>query len=519
MNFSSKLVLLEKKGVYPAANRVATRWGQLLRQSPDLAAWLAEAEGDGRLVRLGDLGRVRSGAVTRANAYFLVAEVPFEKIPKRFRLTRGDLARVTVVEDGLGTLHKIERPFLRRVVKGPESLLTMREAESGDELLFHVNVSRDELRRTRASGALDYLRRGETVAYKTSEDSLKGGIPAARAQVKNRKPFWYSIGVATYDGPRILLPEHIDERYITTLLDQGDERIVIDTLYTLELFDPDHAELMLAGLNSLLTWYQLELRGRTQHGEGVLKVKIPDWSGILVLNPERVTDAVERRLLSAFSKIATQRVTNSLNSVSEPTRVTFDTHLLELAGAEHPSELRLELERETRAAASERHERKASVAEAKRGRQQAGRTPLSIDAYAARIAAALAPYPDPRTFVHDAVPVWRVEIAGPSEGPVTVGRELFNQGQVFAGDRCVTAAHDVLSAEFVAAAILSDRSADFVEVPADPYLRGVMEEWKAETVEWERKFAQAAIENTRAVTDPRVRQQIVDLAMLTLHAR
>ena len=65
-----------------------------------------------------------------------------------------------------------------------------------------------------------------------------------------------------------------------------NEAVVIDTCYWAELTERTDSQLVLASLNSLLTWYQLELRGRTQHGEGVLKVKIPDWHGILLLDPE-----------------------------------------------------------------------------------------------------------------------------------------------------------------------------------------------------------------------------------------
>jgi hypothetical protein len=158
--------------------RVERRWGQVLREPADLREFLTEARAEGTLVPLADVAKVQGGVVTRANAYFLVRELAFEEIPTRFGITRGDLARVAVVMDGLETLHRIERPYIRPIVKGPEALLGPTEIAVSDKRLFDVqSLSKEQLRKKRANGALAYLRRGETVPYNVSEDRLKGGFP------------------------------------------------------------------------------------------------------------------------------------------------------------------------------------------------------------------------------------------------------------------------------------------------------------------------------------------------------
>ena len=62
---------------------------------------------------IGSLGRLHSGVVPRANAYFIVQELPFNQIPIRMHVTRADLKRIAVVVDGLGYICKIEREFLK----------------------------------------------------------------------------------------------------------------------------------------------------------------------------------------------------------------------------------------------------------------------------------------------------------------------------------------------------------------------------------------------------------------------
>lgn len=516
---TSSLDLLATGGAYAqAVGPPVRRWGQLLRQHPVLGNWLLQQEEAGALVRLGKLGELRGGAVTRANAYFLVDELPFGEIPKRFRITRNDHARTAIVMDGLGTAHRIERRCLRPVIKGPEALLTPAEAVDGSARLFYVTESREVLRKARANGALDYLRRGETVAYKTSGDTLKGGIPAKRSQVKNRKPFWYSISVPEYSGARIVLPEHVDGRYIATLLSAGDERVVIDKLYTFEPSDPDTAALIHASLNSVLAWYQTELRGRTQLGQGVLELKKPDWNGVLVLNPKDVDPPTAKSLIMAFEKVASKVVDDSLDTASSNFRVPFDLFHLQAAGATGPEIIRLELERETRAAAGERLERRISVAEAKRGRRLATKQTMSIDAYAARIAGMLEPFPDPRAFVPDEAPTLTIRVAGPVEGDITIGQELFNQGRVLAADREVADALESLGAEFVRGALMADREASEVEVPAEPQLMSTIQAFRAASADWEKRFADAAAEVCRSITDPRLRAQISGSARLMLHA-
>ncbi|RSD16293.1 hypothetical protein [Amycolatopsis eburnea] len=469
------------------------------------------------LVPLHSVSRVKGGVVTRANAYFIVRELPFDQVPRRFNLTRNDWHQVRVVMDGKSTPFRIELEYLHPLVKGPEMLRSPYEIEESDQRLFVVNESVDELRLKRANGALAYLRRGETVSYNVSEDSLKGGIPAKRSNIRIRKPYWYSLGIPPSAPRRIVVPEHIGRRYIASVLEQ-EEAVVIDKLYLVDPVNVEYVDVLLMSLNSALTWYQLELRGRTQLGQGVLEVKIPDWEGLLVLNPEKIHGDQLSELSAAFAPISTEQSIDSLESLADAARVTFEEIVMKLIGSSKPSRDRLTIERALRAAAAERSERRESVSEEKIARTKTIRGGANVDAYAARIAARISPFPDPRRFVPTGAMAATILVDGPLDGQITVGDDLFTSTQVFSGKRVVATADDPSGAVFIRGALLQDPDLKEISVPVGNVIENVIDEWRRECRDWHIKFEQAAEEVMKAITDIRLRGEIVERALTLLHA-
>lgn len=518
MTASSRLPLLAHRGAYPGGSSSLRRWGQLLRESPHVRAFLRAAEEQELLVPLYRLARLRGGVVTRANAYFIVRELAFNQVPNRFRLTRSDYQRFAVVMDGLETPFKIEREFLRPVIKGPESLLSPEAVDLTDQRVFVVSLDKDSLRANRSNGALEYLRRGETFEYKLSEDTLKGGVPAKRSQIKNRKPYWYSLSVPSVSGPRIVVPEHFDRRYLSTLLDEADESVVIDKLFVVEPLHPEDAELILLSLNSLLGWYQIELRGRTQLGQGVLEIKKADLRGLLVINPAKISKADRRVLVQAFAPLRSTPPRDSLAEIAEPVRISFDETLFRIIGCEIAETARLEVERELRAAIAERAERKASVAEAKLDRRRSSTTAANVDAYAARLASQIEPHPNPASLVRTGTPTWSIPVTGLVDGELTIGTGLFDQGRVYAGDVCIAQAHDMAGAQYLRAVLIADPGATAVEVPMDPALGEVMTEWRALSKSWRQRFDALTADVTSPISDPRLREEVTQRALKLVHA-
>jgi len=179
----------------------------------------------------------------------------------------------------------------------------------------------------------------------------------------------------------------------------------------------------------------VELRGRSQHGEGVLKVKLPDYRGIMLANPATVTAKRKTAVMEAFSQLSGTASGPSLNELGSPKRLAFDLEYLRACGFSNPKQAVVLLEQELRALAGERIERKLSVSEAKISRRKATNVAASVDAYAARIATAIQPYPDPRAFMNADDDLVDIAIAGPIDGPFPVGTELFAPAGVTIGNR------------------------------------------------------------------------------------
>lgn len=519
MSFGAKLNRLRDPGAFPLLGPPAKRWGQLLREQPELSEELRRLSEADMVVPLASLARIHSGVVTRATAFFIVRELKFSEVPRRFGVTRKDYNRIAVVLDGVGSPFRIERDYLRPLIKGPDDLISPLKIRENDLRLFNVSYSKQELQTKGATGALAYLRRGETFDYKTSPDDLKGGIPSQRAQVRVRKPFWYSLGVPDRGrAPTIAVPEHYDQRYIATLLPEASEAVINDTLYSVTPYDSRHALDILISMNSLLGWYQTELRGRTQHGQGLLKVKIPDFGGMLVLNPLRLDVSVRKGLLSLFRRAVSIGSSNSLDALGNADRDELDRAVLAAAGFANPSETRNQLETELRGAIAERRERRLSVIEAKLDRRKT-RGNASLDALATRIAAGCELFPDPRDFVGPGVAVDPVPLLSEVEGPLRVGTELFSQNEVYSGDVCVARLEDALSAFFVRGVLLHDPEVKQVDVPVKWARERIVTAWEQSCKEWRQRFEATAALALRNTPDIRSQRDAISKALSLLHAQ
>jgi hypothetical protein len=178
----------------------------------------------------------------------------------------------------------------------------------------------------------------------------------------------------------------------------------------------------------------------------------------------------------------------------------------------------LRLEQGLRALAGERSERRLSVADAKVSRRNITNVAASIDAYAARLAASIEPHPDPRAFMQEGAATQTVSILAGVDGPLDIGVELFNQGEVLAGGTCVARAGNVLAAQFVRGVLLVQPDLSQVEVPMAATLEKTVADWTHESRRWHKKFKAAAEKAQVGLEDQRTRTSIEQRALRLLHA-
>lgn len=336
--------------------------------------------------------------------------------------------------------------------------------------------------------------------------------------MKNRRPYWYSITKPPVTGERVVLPEHIHKRYVATRLGTTDESVVVDKLF---VFQPDHqesAEFVHASMNSLLSWYQYELRGRSQLGEGVLELKIPDYTGVRILNPKECPPEARAELVSRFLALTDPGSGQSLQELGSSERLSFDAYYMELCGFTDPEGAALLVERELRALANERAERKLSVADAKVSKRKATSVAASVDAYAAKIASAVPPFPDPRSLVGENDPTVPVLVSQPPEGAMEIGESLFDQGEVRSAGAIVAHAGSFGAAQFVRGALLADPEVEQVLVPQREALERALRDWNLQEADWQTAFDVAFERVTVGIDDPRTRGEIRLRALRLCHA-
>lgn len=251
----------------------------------------------------------------------------------------------------------------------------------------------------------------------------------------------------------------------------------------------------------------------------MLKVKIADWAGVLVINPASLDEAQRELLLDGFNPLAGRETLSVVEEVTDTDRIAFDELYLQLCGAKDPGALRIAIERELRAAMGERHERAHSLDEAKALKAKITKVTASVDAYATRVAALLEPHPDPRAYVDEGAPSNLILVASPWDGPLRIGEDLLTQGQVLAGDQPIAQAGDMQASQFLRSVLLHDPDLSSVPVPLGDELERVMQRWNNEIVDWRERFEEAIRKTTAGVADDRTKRQIRARALELLHAQ
>lgn len=251
----------EKRKRFSTGHYAGNKWGGKYLRAPDIFYTILE-KGKGKLVRLGDIAKVRFGIKTGANEFFYLDEEAQEK-------------------------WKIEKEFLKPVIKSPK------ECESiivdSNKLKFKVficNKSKSELKGT---NALKYIEWGEN--QRTEKGFLWCKVPS----VSGRK-FWYTVDY--FEGNTFWVKE-IRER-IAVFLSEKD--IGCDCrLYFTKL---DETPQII--LNSTLVALLAEIQARNLGGGGGPRsMMVFEVNDQIIVNPNKITP-------KQFKQIKLTRKINSI---------------------------------------------------------------------------------------------------------------------------------------------------------------------------------------------------------------
>ena len=255
---------------------IGSKWGKYLR-APEIFFKILE-KGKDKLVPLKEIADVRFGIKTGANEFFYLTEeeIKQKKIEKEFWMHRdenGELVPNYVIKSARES-----------------STLTLNSTDLKFRLLMvHKNKSQLE-----GKNVLKYIREGER----------KGFNNRSTCAVRER---WYDLG------------ERKPAKYNINYLINDVGRCFTGDIYVSDNFQELHSNYNLSlVLNSSYFWLFQNIAGRTNFGEGLLKIQTYEFENMLVVSPNLIkklpkklaAEFLGRKLENVFKEIGATEAKN-----------------------------------------------------------------------------------------------------------------------------------------------------------------------------------------------------------------
>jgi len=224
------------------ASYSANKWGGKYLRAPDIY-WTIVEKGRDKLVRLGDIAEVKRGITTGANEFFYLDEAKARQ-------------------------WGIEEQFLRLVIKSPKECRSILiDPSILKSKLFVCHKSKEELKGT---SALAYIKWGETQGYNKR--------PSCAGRIK-----WWDLGIRI--APHLGFNYLIDSTART--LYASDECFFSDNFQEVHIASQTILPLCVS-LNSTIFQLMVNVAGRANFGDGLLKIQTYEVSDLLCVKPTNI---------------------------------------------------------------------------------------------------------------------------------------------------------------------------------------------------------------------------------------
>jgi len=291
------------------------KWGGLYLRAPDIYFRILEKAGD-KLVRLGEVAKIRFGIKTGANDFFYLEPLSYHPFCPLCKEVHED---VLTAEE--------ERDYWKRGKQPPENKLVAVRNEAGWEGYVEARSLKPIIKSyralTRDSDAIPSLR---LFVYAEGEHSgayLRYGEKICvhqRASVSSRSPWWK---LSPLTPPLAIVPAGVNRDYV--FLPNKNGFLVDKRLYGLFEVKPIVVDLM----NTALFKLSLEVLVRTGLGGGLADFTVYEYGQGLLLNPKllpapntKVTDDLvadilgltteeRQELLCALERLIEERVSRA----------------------------------------------------------------------------------------------------------------------------------------------------------------------------------------------------------------
>ena len=291
----------------------SSKWGLYIR-APQVYFDLLQQAGD-KFVPLSDVAEVRFGIKTGINDFFYLEPLGSGEKPGTLR-----------VKNSLGWVGEIEEACLRPVIKSPKEAKSM--VVDPDSLKYRlflppIDPKADDLEvelRMTYPLAYQYVRWG--AQQRTSQGQPWPDVPSVRGRKK-----WWLLGFL----PRIdfLISRFIDQRFFIPALIHTE---IADTFFIGESINEENSSLLRALMNSTLYYFEIELKGRVNLGEGLLTFYGPDIKSTLVINPDHISHYSQANILKTYKALQKRKIKNISEEVKQKDRRALDAAVLEALG-------------------------------------------------------------------------------------------------------------------------------------------------------------------------------------------
>ena len=271
-----------KNGRFKSGSYEGNKWGGKYLRAPDIFYTILE-KGEGNLVELGKIAKIRRGFTTGANEFFYLNEEAQKK-------------------------WKIEKEFLKPIIKSPKEC----EGIIVDPIKLHFKVficnkSKSELKYT---NALNYIEWGEnqTIEVKSGAGQGKKVKGYHKLETVKGRRLWYEL-------PQLLSADILFRQFFNEIFNypiNSDNILTDHTFYYVSIKDKKDIPKFGFVLNSSLSWLFTELQGRKNMGEGVLTTYGPEMRSLIIFNPKTIQES-SMKVFDKLCKRPVESVYKELN--------------------------------------------------------------------------------------------------------------------------------------------------------------------------------------------------------------
>jgi hypothetical protein len=474
--------------------RIASSWGACLVEPPEVGA-LRQVAG-GRLVELGDLAPPHSGIPTRVVAYFCLEQITDASVQARMGIrSQRDRQRLTVVKDGRGAVHILERDALKPMLRRPgdlEGKLDVTEQDTAPWKMLYLHIDKSDLEFRRWNHTLAYIRYGETQNFPGPEGSRRaGGIPAERPQVRVR-PVWFQVAKIPVGPGRVSwLKGRGDRHYVPVL---AESLLIPDNF----LYSAPPKLIVPRAFSAVcnLSWTHLmaEIFGRRGGGDGVLHTYIRELSMLPIIDPRKFGQGEAEDFVELFDVVAARPALPINEEMQQPDRQKFDRWAMRYLFENEAEGAASAVERALRGLVEERFQRAASGREQE---QRATRRSVFDPApIAARVLMDCGMPTNIATMVGEldsTLDSLALEIPAHSGGMVEVGSTLLDAGDVVVGGHVLLSTpSDSHSLAVVALLTTNNDYSGIFTVPLDSAATAeIYRSWHSAWSEWKESAERA----------------------------